>query len=236
MGQDRTARVDRDLRSYGRRGGRKLSQRQERILTEVLPRLAPDLASPCPSPLASLFEGTIDRVWLEVGFGGGEHLIWQAQNHPRVGIIGCEPFRDGVTKVASAVEDAAIRNIRLHPDDARALVRWLPPASVERIFVLFPDPWPKVRHRKRRLVAAPFLRDLARVARPGALLRFATDIGDYARTALLAVREEGSFVWRPKSPADWQTRDPDWPATRYELKAGQAGRRSYYFRFERGEH
>lgn len=205
-------------------------------MTQVLPRLAPDLGTPCPSPLTDLFDGTVDRVWLEIGFGGGEHLIWQAQNHPRVGIIGCEPFRDGVIKVASAVEDAAIRNVRLHADDARTLVRWLPAASVERIFVLFPDPWPKQRHRKRRLVAAPFLRELARVARAGAVLRFATDIGDYARTALLAVQEEGSFAWHPSSAVDWQKRDCDWPPTRYELKAGRDGRRCYYFRFDRGEH
>ena len=148
-------------------------------------------------------------------------------------MIGCEPFQDGVVKVLRAIDEDAIANIRLYADDARAVLRWLPDAGIGRAFVLFPDPWPKKRHQKRRLVSAATLRELARVMRPGAELRLATDIDDYARWMLLAVRAEGSFAWQPAGPADWRQRPGDWPETRYEQKAAREGRRRYYFRLLR---
>jgi tRNA (guanine-N7-)-methyltransferase len=222
-----------DLRSYGRRHGRKLSPRQQRLVAEALPRLSLDLSSPAPSPPTLLFSQAA-AVWLEIGFGGGEHLVAQALDHPSIGLIGCEPFIDGVVKVLSAIDERKLGNIRLHADDARDVVRWLPPASLSRVFILFPDPWPKRRHAKRRLLSADFLRELARVMAPGAELRFATDIGDYARFALAGIQSRaGEFAWLVQGSADWRTRPGDWPATRYEEKALRAGRRCFYLRFWR---
>ena len=214
-----------DLRSYGRRHGRKLSMRQEQLWEAVLPRVAVDLAKP--------FEPGAREVWLEVGFGGGEHLVWQAERNPDVLLIGAEPFRDGVIKVLDRVEAQGLGNIRLYADDVRALLRWLPASSLARVFILFPDPWPKKRHVKRRLVAGPLLSLLCRAMAPGAELRISTDIGDYARTMLLAVREHPGLAWQVSGPADWRGRSPDWPATRYEAKAVAEGRRCYFLRFRK---
>jgi tRNA (guanine-N7-)-methyltransferase len=231
--------IEFDLRSYGRRRGRKHSERQAALMATLLPQLAPVLSTPCPVPAAGLFANgsaatpAIGRIWLEIGFGGGEHLLWQARQNPDVGLIGCEPFEDGVVKVLSAIETERLSNIRLHADDARDLLRWLPEASVDRAFVLFPDPWPKRRHVKRRLLSAATLALLARVLKPGGELRIGTDIGDYARTILMAIQVEGSFDWIARRPHDWRERPHDWPATRYEQKAGREGRRCTFFRFVR---
>ncbi len=224
-----------DIRSYGRRHGRKFSARQERLLAEQLPRVAIDLASPPPAHIVDLFPSPVRDVWLEIGFGGGEHLVWQAEHNPDVGLIGCEPYLDGVVKVLAAMEAKGLRNIRILADDARPLLRWLPQASIGRVFILFPDPWPKMRHHKRRLISAAFLETLARVMKPGAELRIATDIGDYARTTLLAFRATPAFEWMAEAPSDWRERTPDWPPTRYEQKALSAGRRPTYLRFLRTE-
>ena len=222
-----------ELRSFGRRHGRKFSASQERLLAEDLPRVAIDLNTAAPSQASGLFGAPVREVWLEIGFGGGEHLIWQAESHPDVGLIGCEPYLDGVVKVLAAVQSRKLDRIRLHADDARPLLRWLPESSISRAFVLFPDPWPKARHHKRRLISPAMVDALARVIRPGGQLRIATDIGDYARTALLAMVGSPDFQWLANSPADWRVRPVDWPQTRYEQKAVAVGRRCYYLRFER---
>lgn len=243
-----------DLRTFGRRRGRKPSERQERLLRDVLPRVAVDLSSPPPADPATLFGGPVQaglddesgegkplamqglkpaEVWLEIGFGGAEHLLWQAEHHPCAGLIGCEPFEDGVVKALSGIVERRLPNVRLHADDARPLLRWLPEASVARAFVLFPDPWPKKKHIKRRLVSRETLALLARVLRPGGELRIGTDIGDYARTILLAMAAEPRFAWTATSPQDWRERPADWPGTRYEAKAVREGRRRYFLRFER---
>jgi tRNA (guanine-N7-)-methyltransferase len=222
-----------DLRSYGRRRGRKPSARQAALLSDVLPRVCLSLAQQAPADLRDLFVPRAEEVWLEIGFGAGEHLIWQARNHPRIGLIGCEPFEDGAVKVLGAIEGDRVDNIRLHPEDARPLLRWLPGASVARAFVLFPDPWPKKRHQKRRLVSAATLAELARVMRPGAELRLATDVADYAHWMLLAVRDAPDWRWLAARPGDWGERPADWPPTRYEQKALAAGRRCYFFRLRR---
>jgi tRNA (guanine-N7-)-methyltransferase len=222
-----------DLRSYGRRRGRKLSARQDRLMREMLPRLAMPVGSPPPADVVSLFPVPVREVWLEIGFGGGEHLLWQAQQNPGCGFIGCEPFEDGVVKVLTAIEDRHLANIRLHADDARTVLRWLPPSSIARAFVLFPDPWPKARHRKRRLLNDQTLALLARVMTPGGHLRVATDIGDYLRTILMAFQRSPDFRWLAARPGDWRVRPGDWPATRYEQKALREGRRSTYLTFER---
>jgi tRNA (guanine-N7-)-methyltransferase len=231
---DQDSNTTTDLRSYGRRRGRAPSPRQASLWQNVLPRFALDLSQPPPIRIDELFAPPVADVWLEIGFGGGEHLIWQARHNPGVGLIGCEPFQDGVVKVLSAIEAEKLANIRLHADDARPLLRWLPEVSIGRAFILFPDPWPKKRHHKRRLVSAATLGELARVMRSGAELRLATDDGDYARWMLLAVRGQRQFCWTATGPAGWRERGPDWPPTRYERKALREGRRCYYFRFRRG--
>jgi tRNA (guanine-N7-)-methyltransferase len=222
-----------ELRSFGRRRGRKLSARQEHLLTELGPRVRPDLSRPALKSATDLFDVPVTKVWLEIGFGGAEHLVWQARHHPNVGIIGCEPFEEGVVKALTLIKDEGLANIRVHPDDVRPLLRWLPAASLDRVFVLFPDPWPKARHRKRRLVGTPLLDQLARIMKPGAELRLATDIGDYARTMLAALMRHPSFRWTAARAADWRERPNDWPETRYEAKALREGRRCTYLRFVR---
>ena len=222
-----------DLRSFGRRRGRKHSARQARLMHELLPKLAVDLAAPAPASLAALFPIPVREVWLEIGFGGGEHLVWQATHNPDAGIVGCEPFEDGVVKVLTAIEDRALANIRLHADDARPLLRWLPPSSIDRVFILFPDPWPKRRQAKRRLVNPQLLAQLARIMKAGAVLHVSTDIGDYARTILLAAMAEPRFAWLAASPDDWRRPHLDRPETRYEAKAIREGRPCYHLRFTR---
>jgi len=227
------AQSERDLRSYGRRRGRRLSTRQAALLERELPRLAISLAHPAQVELDRLFVPPVGEVWLEIGFGGAEHLIWQARANPHVGLIGCEPFADGIVKALSAIEAANLSNVRIHADDARPLLRWLPAASIARTFILFPDPWPKKRHHKRRLVSQASLAELARVMRPGGELRIATDVADYAGAILLAVEQQQSFRPTPAGPGVWQERGSDWPPTRYEQKALLEGRRCSYFRFQR---
>jgi tRNA (guanine-N7-)-methyltransferase len=175
----------------------------------------------------------ISDVWLEIGFGGGEHLLWQARHNPGALIIGCEPYEDGVIKVLSAIEAEGLKNLRVHMGDVRDILRALPQGALDRAFILFPDPWPKRKHRKRRLVNSSLLELLARALKPGAELRIATDIGDYARTMLEAFRSEPRFAWQAESLADWRTQPADWVETKYEAKAIEAGRRRYYFRFLR---
>jgi tRNA (guanine-N7-)-methyltransferase len=216
-------------------------------MAEVLPRVAPSLDVDPQVALPRLFhapdaqgqsEGAragcasghpkAQPIWLEIGFGGGEHLLARARRHPDVGLIGAEPFEDGIVKVLSALEDEGLANIAVHPDDVRALLRWLPEASIARAFVLFPDPWPKRRHAKRRLVNRSLLVLLARVLRPGAELLIATDIGDYARTMLMAVQASPELRWTATCADDWRRRPADWVPTRYEAKALREGRQCYF--------
>ena len=220
------------LRSFGRRRGRKPSARQEHLLREVLPRVALNVSAARGIMTEALAAGASD-VWLEIGFGSGEHLLGRAAEHPGICCIGCEPFQDGVVKALDAIETGGRQNIRLFADDARDLLRVLPPGSIGRAFVLFPDPWPKRRHVKRRLLNPRTFQLLAGVMRAGAELRIATDIGDYATAILLAAREDGSFRWRVSGPRNWRERPADWIKTRYEEKAIAAGRRCYVFSFER---
>jgi tRNA (guanine-N7-)-methyltransferase len=223
-----------ELRSFGRRRGRKLSARQQHLLDDVLPRVALPLGDPSPSDAAALFESEgVSRVWLEIGFGGGEHLLWQARAHADAGIIGCEVFEDGVVKALSGVEADGLRNVRVCAEDARAVLRWLPKGAINRAFILFPDPWPKKKHVKRRLINRSLLDELGRVMKPGGELRIATDIGDYLRTILVAFRGHGAFAWQAECPDDWRLRGTDWPGTRYEAKAQREGRKRYFLRFTR---
>jgi len=231
--EDVEDRLTDELRSFGRRHGRRLRPHQAALVANILPGLRLDLDKAPPASLRDLFSARVREVWLEIGFGGGEHLLSQASRNPNVGFIGCEPFVDGVAKVLSGVEKQGLRNIRLHADDARDVIRWLPGKSISRAFILFPDPWPKKRHHKRRLVQPGLLRSLGRIMPPGSELRMASDIGDYAGQMLDAARRSGTFEWLARRPADWRARPEDWPPTRYEQKASQAARHSYFLRFER---
>lgn len=221
------------MRLFGRRVSHRLSQSQQRLWDELLPTVAIDFENSAPSQLPDLFASKVKEVWLEIGFGGGEHLTWQAVNNPTSGLIGCEPFVNGVVKVLHEIEENRLFNIRVHAGDARQVVAWLNDATITKAFALFPDPWPKKRHHKRRLLTPAFVAELGRVMKPGSELRVATDIGDYARSTLLVMTQCNQFVWRARNPRDWCERPDDWPQTRYERKAIRAGRRCSYFRFER---
>jgi len=221
---------------YGRIRGKVLKQSQRRYLAEDLPRLSlPGVAiaaSPDRNPLdlGALFGGR--PVWLEVGFGGGEHLVHQARQHPEVGFIGCEPFVNGVAMLLGKIRSEGVDNIRIHPGDVRDLFDVLPDSSIKKAFLLYPDPWPKTRHHRRRFVTPEYLAPLARVQKPGAELRLATDIADYVRQALLEVPKAG-FEWLAESPQDWREPWADWPSTRYEQKALREGRLPTYLTFRR---
>ena len=202
------------LRSFGRLKSRPIKPRQAELMDTLLPRLAIDLAAPSLGP-DGLGSG---ETWLEIGFGGGEHLAEQAARHPHVRLLGAEPFLNGAASALRHIAARGLENVRLHVGDARDLLAALPDASLARVFILFPDPWPKARHRKRRLVNPAVAAELARVLRPGGALRFATDWADYAETALLALRAEPRLAWTARRADDWRTPPADHVTTRYEEK------------------
>lgn len=205
-------------RLYGRAAGKPLSKRQQALIDDFLPTLAiPETALGALAPI-SLFKPTTHEAWLEIGFGGGEHLAGQAAKNPDVGIIGVEPFIDGVAKLLTALEEGGTSNVLVRRGDARDLVAQFADASLDRVFILFPDPWPKTRHRKRRLVQPDFVAELARVMKPGAKLRFATDWADYANRALEAVIRDGRFTWQANRADDWRMPPADHVTTRYQEK------------------
>lgn len=202
------------LRSFGRIKSRALKPNQARVLKD----LGPDLALPDgPLDPGRLFPAASQCV-LEVGFGGGEHFAAQAAAHPEWGMIGVEPFINGVANCLRAIEQASLRNVRIHQGDARAVLAHLPDASLARVYILFPDPWPKTRHWKRRLIQADVLCEIARVLEPDGDLRFATDWADYAAWTLALLLREPRLEWQAESAADWRTPWPDHSPTRYQLK------------------
>ena len=203
------------------------------MLDELLPGLKLDLGTAPPAPLTSLFIPGVSEVWLEIGFGAGEHLVWQGQANPDIGIIGCEPFINGVARLLSEVDERELKNIRIWDDDARDVLDWLEDGSIDRVFVLYPDPWPKARHHKRRLISHAMLEILGRVMSHGAQLRIGSDIPDYVRATLEAVFATGHFEWLAEGPADWRSRPGDWPQTRYEKKAIREGRKGHSLIFRR---
>lgn len=204
-------------RLYGRAQGKPLSARQQGLVDDLLPRIAIPEAAPRSLDPATLFPGSCG-VWLEIGFGGGEHLIGQAAGHSDVGFLAAEPFLDGVAKALTGVEEQQLTNVRMRRGDARLLVDQLADASVDRVFILFPDPWPKTRHRKRRLVQPDFAAELARVMKPGGRFRFATDWADYAERALGDILADGRFVWSAQAADDWRIAPADHVTTRYQEK------------------
>lgn len=217
-------------RLYGRRVGKPLRAHQQTLIETRLADIS--VAKAGPIDLAALFPQAKGFAF-EVGFGGGEHLAWQANAHPDWGFIGCEPFINGAAKLVTQIVDQGRTNIRLHVGDAREVVPRMPDGCLEAFYLLFPDPWPKVRHHKRRFINQKNLDQIARVLRVGGELRVASDMMDYARWTLEHVMAHRAFGWTAEHAADWRNRPADWPATRYEQKAVKEGRDSVYLRFIR---
>lgn len=211
-----TPHPDRNRRKlYGRRKGPKLSRRQVGLRGGLLQALA---YVPGTEPLAQ-FPDTVQEVWLEVGFGAGEHLVALARENPQVGLIGAEPYEMGMAKILTKLEENPMNTVRLFEGDGRDIIEALPDASLSRFFLLFPDPWPKTRHHKRRFLQMEMLDQLARVLKAGAELRFATDDKSYLPYALERLMAHPAFDWTAQGPSDWKTRPAGWPPTRYETKA-----------------
>jgi tRNA (guanine-N7-)-methyltransferase len=218
---------------FGRRKGHPLRARQVELFSSLLPRLALDLGASAPGNLAALFPLPVDNVCLEIGFGGAEHLIAQAQAHPRAGFIGCEPFVNGMAKALVAIDEFKLANIRLHHGDAVDLLAWLPAQSLARVDLLYPDPWPKRRHWKRRFVSDANVAALARVLRSAGEFRFATDWSNYAEWTLARLTRSRDFAWAAERAEDWRKPWPDFGGTRYEAKAKREGRAPCYLVFRR---
>jgi tRNA (guanine-N7-)-methyltransferase len=225
---------DERIRLYGRRRGRRLRTGQAERYERLLPVLS--IAAPEPGMALDprrLFAQPVREVWLEIGFGAGEHLASQAGVHPDIGFIGCEVFENGIAALLRAIDENDLANVRLWPADARLLLPALAPSSIQRLFLLFPDPWPKARHAERRFVCPANLDLLARLLADKAELRIASDDPGYVAWTLIQMRARSDFEWLAGTPADWRARPADWPETRYEAKALAAGRRPAYLRYRR---
>jgi len=218
---------------YGRRKGHKLRPRQARLIETLLPLLAIDLSRPPPAELRTLFPVPIDEVVLEIGFGGGEAMIAQARERPQTGFLGVEPFVNGMAKALAAIESGGLRNIRLYFADATSLIAWLPPASLVRIDLIHPDPWPKRRHWKRRFIQDDTVPRLARILRPGGEFRFVTDVAEYAAWTLLCLSRSSAFEWTARSADDWRKPWPGFTRTRYHVKAAREDRAPCFLIFRK---
>ena len=217
---------------FGRRHGHKLRPRQAQLLDTLLPQLALDLQQPADD-LRGLFACPVEAVRLEIGFGGGEYLLAEAEANPRTGFLGVEAFVNGMAKALSAIEARGLPNIRLHHGDAADVLPWLPGGALGCVDLLYPDPWPKRRHWKRRFVQDASLAEIARVLRPGGEFRFATDIADYASWTLQRGLRSGELIWTAECADDWRLPWPGLTGTRYEAKAKGAGRAPCYLVFRR---
>lgn len=209
-------------------GGRKL-----RMMEEVLPQLRLDPTIPEPTSIHDLFDGPAERVHLEIGFGGGEHLAHQAEANRQINFIGVEPFINGMAKMLGSIDDKQLTNVRLYDDDATQLLDWLPEKSIDQIDLLYPDPWPKKRHWKRRFVSQVNLTRFARALKDGGRFRFASDIDTYVNWTLLHVHKNQQFQWLAQSGNDWNEPWDGWIRTRYEAKAIREGRPPCYLVFKK---
>ncbi|MEO1015466.1 MAG: tRNA (guanosine(46)-N7)-methyltransferase TrmB [Pseudomonadota bacterium] len=220
---------------YGRRQGKGLKPRQSRLYDRLLPSIVATTpqSGERVDPKSCFPPNAVDEVWFEIGFGGGEHLAWQAARNPRVGVIGAEAFLDGVGKLLGQVDDMRLKNVRILHGDARPFLEAVSDGSLGRIFVLHPDPWPKKRHHKRRMISPWFFTEAARALRPGGILRVASDIPGYVAWTLMHARASPAFEWLAETADDWRARPDDWPQTRYEAKAMKEGRAPTYLQFRR---
>lgn len=216
---------------FGRRKGKALRDEQAHRIEKLLPPLRVDVSAPIDA--CALFGAGTNTLRLEIGFGGGEHLADMAEKNPDVGFVGCEPFVNGVAKLLHEIEARGLTNIRIHDGNASDVLAQLPAASVERVYLLYPDPWPKRRQRKRRFVSDKSLKALAKILKPGGMFRFASDIDDYCGWVLQRIARSPDFVWTAERSEDWSTPFPGWPGTRYEAKAIREGRTPSYLTFVR---
>ncbi len=216
---------------YGRRRGKRLRQAQASRVETGLPALR--IPADGPVDPAALFGTVAQDVRLEIGFGGGEHLAAEAERHPQTGFIGVEAFVNGVAKLVAEVETRGLANVRVHDGDASLLLPRLPDAAFARVDLLYPDPWPKRRQRKRRFVSDARLAEIVRVLRPGGLFRFATDIDDYAAWTLMHAARQPGLAWAASRADDWRLPWDGWTRTRYEAKALREGRTPTYLTFVR---
>jgi tRNA (guanine-N7-)-methyltransferase len=217
---------------FGRRSGKRLHKGQDRLYAEKLPALEIALPEGILDP-RTLFPRA-ERIEIEIGYGGGEHLARMAGESPSTSYIGCEVFSGGIAKLLEAADDRDLKNLRLFTDDALKLLVKLRAASLDAAYLLYPDPWPKTRHHKRRFISPQTLGELARVLKPGSVFRFATDIEDYANWTLAHIVRSPDFRFAPARPGIWHEPYPGWQPTRYEEKARLEGRlRSFYFEFVR---
>ena len=218
---------------FGRRKGKPLREQQADSLRTVLPELRVDMSVPAPADLATFYPLAVNRLRLEIGFGGGEHLVHRAVENPQTGFIGVEPFVNSMAKLLGRAHELDLKNVRVHDDDATELLDWLPDACLDQIDLLYPEPWPKKKHWKRRFVSKVNLDRFHRVLKPGGLFCFASDIDTYVNWTLTHCRDHGGFEWTAENAADWLTPFAGWPGTRYEAKARREGRSSAYLTFKR---
>ncbi len=218
---------------FGRRKGHRLRAHQAGLIENLLPHLSLDISGPPPADLATLFDPKVASVRLEIGFGGGEHLIAEAQAYPQTGFVGCEPYVNGMAKILTQIEAHNIGNIKLFAGDAAELLAWAPARALDRIDLIHPDPWPKRRHWKRRFVQDLTVAAMARVLKPSGEFRFVCDIDDYVAWTLTHLARSRDFVWTAERADDWRLPWPDYTITRYGRKAEREGRRAAYLRFRR---
>ena len=234
---NKTGYIPPERKFFGRRKGKAFSKRQQGLMDSLLPEISvkiPENDAPL-NATADLFgcdtQESSKEIWLEIGFGKGEHLAWQAQENPDVGLIGCEPYLNGVVGLLAHIEENAIENIRIYGDDARHVMGALPDASVARVFLIHPDPWPKKRHAKRRFMNPWNLDEIARVLKNDGEFRVGTDHPIYREWTALQMAGRTDFNWLAEGPDDWLVRPDDWPETRYEVKAIEG--HATYFRYQR---
>lgn len=218
---------------FGRRKGKHIRDSQIEAIETLIPVIGLDLAKPAPDPLAALWPGGVDSIRMEIGFGAGEHLLHRAADEPRTGFIGVEPFITSMGKMLMGLREAGLENVRVYDDDATRVLDWLPDAGLDRIDLLYPDPWPKRKHWKRRFVGPANIDRFARVLKRGGTFCFASDIDTYVNWTLRHVISDGRFRWVAEKAADWREPWAGWPGTRYEKKAFREGRPPAYLTFER---
>ena len=218
---------------FGRRKGHRLRAHQADLIADLLPKLALDISGPRPDRLTDLFGAPVDTVRLEIGFGGGEHLIAEARAFPDIGFIGCEPYVNGMAKILSLIEANDVKNIRLFAGDAAELLAWVPAGSLTRIDLIHPDPWPKRRHWKRRFVQDTTIAAMSRALKPKGEFRFVSDIADYCAWTLWHFMRARDFVWTAERAPDWRVPWRDYTMTRYGRKAEREGRTAAYLIFRK---